>query len=211
MNWDLERSILGAALSGLGCLAITLYVVVNGRARGKGALEHWGLGWALATLGMTLLGVGWGFLALAGPHLESWWIRGPGLLVGVASAVLYLLSARHVGRWKSPSRYDLGLHTSGIHAWVRHPQALALVLLGPGLALLSGSIPFLVSTPLWSAFWVVYTWLEERHELVPAFGHDYERYRRLVPALIPRPPRKRQTSLHRKRTTRGRGMVLSDP
>jgi protein-S-isoprenylcysteine O-methyltransferase Ste14 len=35
-------------------------------------------------------------------------------------------------------------------------------------------------------FWIAYTYLEERNELIPTFGDEYRRYREEVPRLIPR-------------------------
>jgi protein-S-isoprenylcysteine O-methyltransferase Ste14 len=69
---------------------------------------------------------------------------------------------------------------------VRHPQALSLCVLVVGLVLLSGSLPILVTAPLWIAFWVFYTYLEESWELLPTFGEAYRRYRTSTPRLLPR-------------------------
>jgi len=84
------------------------------------------------------------------------------------------------------------VETSGIYNRVRHPQALALCVLAMGLALLSGSLPYLITLPLWIGFWTAYTYLEEKCELIPAFGEQYQRYReetpRILPRLVPRAP-----------------------
>ena len=152
---------------------------------------------------MTTLGLGWALLFLAGPRLESGLREILGGALCATSLWIYVLSARHVGRWRRPSRYSLGLCTHGIHGHVRHPQALSLCVLPLGLALVSGSIPFLVTVPLWIAFWTAYTYLEERLELIPAFGEAYLRYRKSTPRLVPRirPPRRSSDKTQKKRVS----------
>jgi protein-S-isoprenylcysteine O-methyltransferase Ste14 len=176
----------GLALGVSGAALIALYTRVNGASRRKGPAAHWRAGWTLALAGMSAMGAGWALLCLAGPHLRLGPLRLAGAALAACALAIYAASARRVGRWRSPSRYSLGLSTRGIYRRVRHPQALSLVLLSPGIGLLSGSLPYLLTVPLWVGFWTAYTFLEEHNELIPAFGEEYLRYREEVPRLIPR-------------------------
>lgn len=183
---DWLQPLLGLLLGLAGALVIGGYVRVNARARGLGSQAHWFRGILLAVTGMGLHWTGWGVLCLSGP-----WIRlGPFAWIGAVMCLgglcLYAWSARRVGRWKAPAKYTLELRVEGIYRHVRHPQALALCLAAIGLGLVSGSVPFLLSLPLWLAFWFTYTCLEERWELIPAFGDEYLRYRETTPRLFPR-------------------------
>ena len=128
---------------------------------------------------------GWGLLCVAQPAWRAPWLQIPGGAACVLALAIYAVSARHVGRLRGPARYSLDLETSGIYDRVRHPQALALCVLAVGLALLSGSLPYLITLPLWIGFWTAYTYLEEKCELIPAFGEQYLRYREQTPRISP--------------------------
>jgi len=184
----------GLVTSLLGGAAITIYTRVNRLVRSRGARAHWLAGAALGTLGMALMGCGWALLSTAEPRVCVGALRLPGLLFCLLSLCIYVASARWVGRWRSPARYSLGLHTAGIYAHVRHPQALSLCVLVVGLCLYSGSVPYILTAPLWLAFWTAYTFLEERWELIPTFGAEYLRYCQSTPRLLPRLPFRRGTT-----------------
>ncbi len=200
MKFDLEQAATGLFLGLLGCGVVVLYTRFNRRARLKGSLSHWATGWLFGFFGMTILGTAWVLLCFARPHFSSQICQVLGGILCALSLAIYVLSARRVGRWRSPSRYSLSLSTEGIHGWVRHPQALSLCVLPLGLGLLSCSVPFLLTVPVWIAFWALYTWLEERLELIPTFGEEYLRYRETTPRLIPLCWRKRPTSDKRLKT-----------
>ncbi|MBI4603134.1 MAG: hypothetical protein HY721_14340 [Planctomycetes bacterium] len=184
--WVLVPAGLALGLSGAGLIA--LYTVANQRARRKGARAAWRVGWMLGACGMAGMFGGWGLLCLAGPHLDGAALRASGAAALLGALGIYGCGARRVGRWRAPSRYMLELQTRGIYARVRHPQALALCLAAAGAGLATGSVPYLLTLPLWIGFWVAYTYLEERFELIPAFGERYLRYRERVPRLLPRLP-----------------------
>lgn len=114
----------------------------------------------------------------------GWLIGGPGMIAMAAG-------------WGLLAAYRPGLHTGGIYALVRHPQALSLILLAVGSACASGSVPFFLSLPAWVGFWISYTYLEERNELLPAFGDEYRHYIRSTPRVL---PRMRSLSSTRRRT-----------
>ena len=178
-------AVLGLILGLAGAAIIWLYVVINHRVRARGRGAHWLAGWLLALPGMTAMGAGWALLSLAGPRLAIPGGRVAGVLLLALAALTYAASAARVGRWRRPSRYTLALDTSGIYSWVRHPQALALCLAALGLGAATGSVPFLLTLPLWLAFWTAYTYLEERLELLPTFGEEYRRYSLRTPRLFP--------------------------
>lgn len=178
----------GTLLGLFGCCAIALYTWMNGRARSRGSDAHWRTGVLVGTPGMFAMFAGWILLALAEPRVSSVGLSMLGVVFLVAGAAVYVASARWVGRWRTPATYRPALHTSGLYAHVRHPQALALCLLAAGGALASGSVPFLLTLPVWVGFWIGYTFLEEWNELLPAFGGQYQRYRRTTPRLLPRIP-----------------------
>ncbi len=172
-----------AAVAGFGLLALNSLWSPSVRRRGKRA--HFVLGLVVNGLGMIFIGAGWFWLALLPPELDLPPLPWIGFAAALAGGGLYLESAARVGRLHALSRYSIELDVSGLYSMVRHPQALALTLLGVGLGGLSQSIPYLVALPLWVALWYVYSWLEEVLELVPAFGDRYREYARMTPRMFP--------------------------
>lgn len=185
-TFDPGRTAGGLILALAGAAVIAAYPGVNRAARGRGSAAHWAAGWVVAALGMGAMGAGWALLASSGPRLTHPAVRVAGAVAGLAALVTYLASARWVGRWRTPETYSLELETRGIYRRVRHPQALSLCTASAGVGLLTGSVPYLISVPLWIAFWTAYTYIEEAKELLPAFGESYLRYRETTPRLIPR-------------------------
>jgi protein-S-isoprenylcysteine O-methyltransferase Ste14 len=180
-----ESALLGAgtAAAGFGFLALNSWWSPAARRSGKKA--HWLLGFCVNGAGMLLIGAGWFWLALLPPRLELPGLRVLGLAAAGAGGSLYLASAARVGRLRALSRYSIELDISGLYSMVRHPQALALSLMGVGLGGLSQSIPYLVLLPHWIALWYLYCWIEERLELLPAFGDRYREYARTTPRMLP--------------------------
>jgi protein-S-isoprenylcysteine O-methyltransferase Ste14 len=185
-DFQLERTAGGLILGLVGAAIIGVYPRLNRAARRRGAAAHWARGWIVAVLGMGSMASGWALLASSGPRLVSGVLTVAGALVSLLALATYLASARWVGRWRRPESYSLDLETRGIYARVRHPQALSLCLASLGAGLLTGSIPYLATLPLWIGFWTLYTYIEESSELLPAFGERYRLYRKSVPRLIPR-------------------------
>lgn len=174
-------------LSGFGLLYLNSWL--SPKARRNGARAHWLLGWWVNGLGMLAIVSSWLLLATLGPRLEWAALPWVGALSGAAGAMLFVASAENVGRLKRPSRYSLGLDTSGVYSIVRHPQALALSSMAMGLAGITRSVPLLVSLPLWIGTWYLYGRLEEKFELLPSFGDAYVSYAEDTPAFLPDPRR----------------------
>lgn len=179
---------VAVALFGFALLGLNSFLSIGARRRGR--TTHWLLGWCLNGGGMVAIGAGWVSLAKLPPHWDSPPLQGIGAAAALLGSLLYLASASRVGRLRSLRHYSLDLDTGGPYAHVRHPQALALILVGLGLAGLSGSVALLGSLPLWVLCWYGYARLEERLELVPAFGERYLAYSRETPCLVPLPRRR---------------------
>jgi protein-S-isoprenylcysteine O-methyltransferase Ste14 len=81
------------------------------------------------------------------------------------------------------------LVVGGLYRYVRNPMYVAVTTVILGQALLLGQ-PILVA---WAAaFWAMTAAFVHGYEqptLARRYGEDYERYRRAVPAWLPRPPR----------------------
>lgn len=169
-----------------GAAVITIYTYANYRLRRRGPAAVWFGGWLIGGLGMSLIGLGWALLGLAGPHFRIPALRIFGIVLSLAAGFLYFYSAARVGRLRSRSRYDLGLYREGLYRFIRHPQALALCILAVGVGLTTLSRPFLYGVPLWIGFWVGYTYFEERLELIPAYGYEYLKYMKSTGRLLPR-------------------------
>ena len=179
-------AVAGTTLAAGGCVMIALYTWLNGRARRRGARAHFVTGWLIGAPGMLAMIGGWALLALSPPHLRLAPLSVLGVLLLLAGVAVYAAGARAVGRWKTLATYESGLHVSGIYERIRHPQALSLILVAVGGACASTSLAFVATLPLWVAFWVAYTHLEERNDLLPAFGDDYRAYMKRTPRLLPR-------------------------
>jgi len=120
-------------------------------------------------------------------RLTLWGISALGLIVLLLALRDYDLG-RFAGTTQVRSRRrgtgepeDEPLHTSGLHAYVRHPLYAGAYLLVWGNA----QDPFGLATAVWaSVYLAVGTWFEERR-LLARYGDAYARYRAKVPALIP--------------------------
>jgi hypothetical protein len=186
-NFPWESVLLGAvaAVAGFGILALNSFWSPAVRRRGKTA--HWLVGFGVNGLGMSLIGAGWLWLALLPPKVDWTPLPWIGFAAAAAGTGLYLASAARVGRLRTLSEYSNDLCLSGLYSIVRHPQALALSLMGVGLGGFSQSLHYLVLLPLWVAAWYLYSWLEETLELVPVFGERYREYSRVTPRMFPSP------------------------
>ena len=111
----------------------------------------------------------------SGPfHLLSFAFIGIGFMViGAGWKALY--QAQREGR----------LATSGIYAYVRHPQYVGFILVMFGFLLQWPTLLTLAMFPVLTVMYVRLARSEERDALA-IFGAEYERYRDRVPGFIPR-------------------------
>ena len=118
---------------------------------------------------------GWKANPHFGPfHLLSFAFIGGGfVLISVGWKALYDAQHRHA------------LATSGIYAYVRHPQYVGFILVMFGFLLQWPTLLTLAMFPVLVFMYVRLARTEERAALAE-FGAEYERYRREVPGFIPR-------------------------
>lgn len=76
---------------------------------------------------------------------------------------------------------------AGPYQFVRHPRALAVVLISLGGTLLGDPLPVWLCASL--ALGAVLMAIRRDRRLLARFGESYHRYRQAVPFLIPRPLR----------------------
>lgn len=110
--------------------------------------------------------------------------------------VLWASSYLHsIGGGSAVSIRVLGLRpteqlvTAGPYAYTRHPTLLGILFLLLAVALLTRSISALFLLPIAALIALEYMRRYEEPALRARFGRDYRQYRRMVPALIPRPRR----------------------
>ena len=118
---------------------------------------------------------GWKANPHLGPfHLLSFALIGGGFIViSVGWKALYEAQRRHA------------LATSGIYAYVRHPQYAGFILVMLGFLL---QWPTLLTLAMFPALVFMYVRLagNEEREALAEFGDEYRRYMREVPAFLPR-------------------------
>ena len=104
-----------------------------------------------------------------------------GYLVVFAGAALVVDGWTAVHRARQEGR----LLTTGVYAYVRHPQytGLFMILFGEGIV----HWPTIVSVAAFPVLVGAYTVLARREErqMIDAFGEEYEAYRRRVPMFLP--------------------------
>jgi protein-S-isoprenylcysteine O-methyltransferase Ste14 len=100
-------------------------------------------------------------------------IAGGFVLLGSAWRVLYEAQRRHT------------LATTGLYAYMRHPQYVGFVLIMLGFLLQWPTLPTLVMFPI---LITMYVWLarQEEREALAEFGEAYARYAATTPAFFPR-------------------------
>jgi len=115
----------------------------------------------------------------ANPHMGPFhwlsfaFIGGGFIVISAGWKVLYEAQRRHA------------LATSGIYAYVRHPQYVGFILVMFGFLLQWPTLLTLVMFPVLVFMYVHLARTEERQALAE-FGSDYERYMRDVPGFVPR-------------------------
>jgi protein-S-isoprenylcysteine O-methyltransferase Ste14 len=114
-------------------------------------------------------------------HVAGWLLVVFGSVLSGA-AILRFGGAGFLGL--TPERAT-GLVRSGLHGYMRHPIYSGLILMACGWLMLSGSWATVVVVGLTFIYLPIGMHLEER-KLVAEFGDDYVRYRRDIPAILPR-------------------------
>ena len=106
------------------------------------------------------------------------WTMGIGSLVMLTGMSLVAL-----GWWKIHRAGDK-LATDGIYRIIRHPQYLGFILITTGMLIHWPTLLTLVMFPILLGSYL-HLAKKEGRELAGRFGEEYQRYRNLVPALIP--------------------------
>lgn len=110
------------------------------------------------------------------------WIEAISLLgvVGAGGFVLFCVPASFFGL--RPAEAKTPLRTDGPYRFVRHPLMVAVLLvlwgqpiMQPELCLLNAGL----------TIYILIAIRFEEHDLLTAFGEEYDQYRRCVPALVP--------------------------
>ena len=113
------------------------------------------------------------------PHFDVFHILSAVFVVGG----LYLLASAWRVLYAAQSSGTLA--TTGLYAYVRHPQYSAFMLIMLGFLLQWPTLPTLVMFPILGYVYVRLARREER-EAIEAFGDAYQAYMRQTPAFIPR-------------------------
>jgi protein-S-isoprenylcysteine O-methyltransferase Ste14 len=100
-------------------------------------------------------------------------ILGGFVLVGTAWGALFKAQRQHK------------VATTGVYAWLRHPQYVGFIIIMLGFLLQWPTIPTLAMFPVMVWMYVRLARREERDAL-REFGEEYERYARTTPAFWPR-------------------------
>jgi len=88
--------------------------------------------------------------------------------------------------WQQIHSVQQGLVTTGLYAYVRHPQYLGFLTLTLGMLIQWATLPTLL---MWPLLFVLYFRLakQEEKEMETKFGEEYRRYKGRVSMLIPLP------------------------
>ena len=129
----------------------------------------------------------WSWNAWPWPAALSWIAAVPLILAAWLAIYTYAtidFKTLHQIRQLVPGK-ERRIVRSGVLGRMRHPRYVMFSLIGIGAALFSGYPLVAVTAVLTVALFAVVILVEER-ELAQCFGEEFERYRREVPAFIPR-------------------------
>ncbi len=131
-------------------------------------------------------------LDLVSPSPASLIVGGLLLAVGLFFAQWSIVTQFTHGRGTPlPMMPTKRLITTGPFQYCRNPMTLGTIIAYLGLAVAAATIVGLVLVTAFAALLVVYLRRMEEGELAERFGDEYRSYRRDVPFIIPRLPRRR--------------------
>jgi protein-S-isoprenylcysteine O-methyltransferase Ste14 len=139
-------------------------------------------------------GVLWGHtlvqqIGLAGTYLMY--------ILGLVGAILIILGWREIYRQYWSKEEGTGkLVTSGIYAYIRHPQYTGFMLITLGMLLEWATLPLLV---MWPILFLLYYRLAKREEadMEAEFGDAYRQYRQRTSMFVPLPKFHREAEGHK--------------
>jgi protein-S-isoprenylcysteine O-methyltransferase Ste14 len=170
-------------LAGMGCFLLPL-AWDAGHARAFRALK-WLCAVAAVALylwaAVTLLADPWRFRPPLGVRIAAGACAASLLLLLVQSLLIEVGNPLKRAAAEGPRV----LVTTGTYALVRHPGVLWYAFFHLLLGAASGSIPFLLATPVWAGLNTVVAAVQDRITFPRIFGEPYQEYRRAVPFLVP--------------------------
>jgi protein-S-isoprenylcysteine O-methyltransferase Ste14 len=83
-----------------------------------------------------------------------------------------------------------GLLTTGPFRYCRNPMTFGTIVAYLGLAIVAGTVAGIVLVACFAVLLMIYLKRIEERELAKRFGEAYLKYRREVPFIIPRPPKR---------------------
>jgi protein-S-isoprenylcysteine O-methyltransferase Ste14 len=107
-----------------------------------------------------------------------------GFILPVSNMIILVGILLVIFGWRKIFRAKEKLVTTGIYAYVRHPQYLGFLLITLGMNVQWITIPTLL---LWPVLIILYYRLarEEEKKMEEKFGEDYRKYKHKVPMFIP--------------------------
>lgn len=116
--------------------------------------------------------------------LFGWGDKGAMLEMGIGSVVMLTGMGLVAVGWQKIHRAGNKLVTGGVYGIIRHPQYLGFILVTTGMLIHWPTLLTLVMFPILVGAYL-YLAKKESKELAGRFGEEYQRYKNLVPALIP--------------------------
>lgn len=128
-------------------------------------------------------GVLWGHTLV---NYIGFWGMYVGMIMYVLGAVLIVMGWRNIHRFYWSKEEGKGrLVTTGIYAYIRHPQYTGFLLITLGMIFEWATIPLLI---MWPILVILYRNLakKEEQDMLKEFGNEYALYRRKTGMFFPR-------------------------
>lgn len=104
------------------------------------------------------------------------------LAYGIALTVLHLFPKMKAG---GPGYSPACLLTHGVYRYVRHPQIAGMLSISLGFAGVEQALYHLYINAFYFLIFCLHVYMEERFLLVPRFGDQYRRYRKISNIFFP--------------------------